>query len=92
MSVVANVGGCPYGVAFNGYIYAADHCQHVIVQIDGTSVQVVLGVLANAGIANGFGTFSLFNQPSGLVIDSVGTLIVTELCDIREYDFILKHC
>ena len=82
----------PYDVAIDsaGNIIVADHNNHLIRKIDGSTYEVttIAGSAVVTGNANGTGTAASFNGPAGLAIDSAGNIIVTDYYNdlIRKID------
>ena len=71
----------PQGLAVDsgGNVYVADTNNHAIRKITPAgSVSTLAGHLGNAGTADGTGALAYFFQPTGVVIDSGGTLYVAD--------------
>jgi sugar lactone lactonase YvrE len=72
----------PQGLAVDaaGTIFVADTFNHTIRKIatDGT-VSTLAGAAGDSGSVDGFGTAVRFAYPSGLCVDSLGNLVVTDL-------------
>jgi sugar lactone lactonase YvrE len=71
----------PRGLAFDsaGNLYVADRYNSTIRKISSSgAVTTLAGVAGSPGFANGSGSSVRFNQPVGVVVDSTGTLLVTD--------------
>ena len=71
----------PRGIAFDGFgnLYVADRYNSTIRKISNAGVvSTVAGVAGSPGFVNGTGSSARFNHPVGVVVDSTGTLLVTD--------------
>jgi len=71
----------PSGIAVGsgGYVYVADTVNNLIRKISPSGVVTTLAGTANvSGSENGTGAAGLFNQPTGICIDSSGNLYVAD--------------
>ena len=76
----------PHGVAVDtaGILYVADQNNHSIRKIDTAgNVTTLAGSPGAAGSADGIGSAARFNQPSGVVLDSVGNVYVVDRMNNR---------
>lgn len=70
----------PYGVAVDnsGAVYVADTFNHAIRRISNGSVSTWAGQTGQSGSSDGFGASAQFSGPSGIAVDSSGSVYVTE--------------
>jgi len=71
----------PVGIAFDslGNYYICDTANHCIKQISaGGVVTVLAGKSGSSGTADGTGEAALFSSPTGIAIDTTGSLVVTD--------------
>jgi hypothetical protein len=78
----------PYALAIdqNTNVFVADYGNKLIRKITSTGVVTTVGGLAGvAGAVDGPTNSALFNLPTGIAVNSSGTLFVTEIgnCDVR---------
>ncbi|ANJ73374.1 SMP-30/gluconolactonase/LRE family protein [Ralstonia insidiosa] len=80
--------GSPVGIAVDaaGNIYVADYVTNLLSKITPAGVITTLAGSGTAGSQDGTGTAASFNAPSGVAVDSNGTLYVAEQkgCNIRK--------
>ncbi len=62
----------------SGNVYVADSFNQTIRKITGGSVSTIAGVAGTIGSSDGTGSGALFNQPSGVVVDSSGNIYVAD--------------
>ena len=74
----------PQGITINSNneIFVADYNNHRIRKISGSIVTTVAGI-GNAGFSDGPGNQALFYNPSFIVIDNEGNLLVSDLTNNR---------
>ena len=73
--------GYPEGIAVdaNGVIFVTDAQNHVVRRITAAGVvTTIAGSVGQSGAANGVGAVARFNQPSGLAVESSGTIVVAD--------------
>ncbi len=71
----------PFAIAVDstGNLYVADSFNHAIRKIDtGANVTNLAGTSGTAGTTDGTGTAALFNQPSGIAVDTAGNVYVAD--------------
>jgi streptogramin lyase len=72
----------PTGVVVNseGIMYVADQSNHLIrrIAISGGGVTTLAGTVLTGGSADGTGTNATFSRPSGVAVDSSGTVYVAD--------------
>jgi sugar lactone lactonase YvrE len=71
----------PYGLALDssGNLYVADKANHIIRKITSAGVVTTLaGSAGSPGSINGTGSDALFNQPTGVAVDSGGNVYVAD--------------
>jgi secreted PhoX family phosphatase len=74
----------PYGIAISsaGKLYVADSGNNAIREITPSAgnwvVTTIAGLSGNAGIADGPGSVSAFNFPTGIAVDSTGSLYIAD--------------
>ena len=75
----------PSGVAVdsNGTVYVADQTNNVIRKISPSGNVTTLAGSVVAGFANGVGAAALFNSPTGVAVDSNGTVYVADFSNNR---------
>jgi sugar lactone lactonase YvrE len=75
----AQVSG-PSSVAVDsaGTVYVADTFNNTIRKISGGVVSTLAGLAGVSGANDGTGSNALFNQPSGIAVDSLGTVYVAD--------------
>ncbi len=82
ISTLAGTGfSGPAGVAVDSadHVYVADRDGHRIVRVDPAGqIAVLAGLLDSPGSNDGSGTDTRFNGPSGLAVDSAGTIFVAD--------------
>ncbi len=70
----------PFAVAVDatGVIYVADSAAHTIRKIEGNLVSTYAGMPGSAGSADGTGPGARFFTPTGVAVDSLGTVYVAD--------------
>ncbi|MDY7510009.1 NHL repeat-containing protein [Ralstonia wenshanensis] len=73
----------PVGLAIgtNGVLYVADDGNNLIRMVTPAGVVATLAGSINAGSADGPGSTAMFNQPSGIAVDTNGNLYVADLAN-----------
>ena len=81
VSTICNIGGNPEGICTDasGNIYVTDKNNHCIKKISTTgSVTVFAGTAGSSGSSDGTLATAKFNTPSGLAINALGDIFVTD--------------
>ena len=70
----------PMGIAVDasGTLYVADQRNNKIRKITSSGVVTTLAGIGSSGSANGIGTIASFNYPSGIAVDTSGTVYVAD--------------
>jgi len=70
----------PVGIAIgtNGVLYVADDGNNLIRMVTPAGAVATLAGSINAGSADGAGSTAMFNQPSGIAVDTNGNLYVAD--------------
>ena len=73
----------PVGLAIgtNGVLYVADDGNNLIRMVTPAGVVATLAGSINAGSTDGPGSTAMFNQPSGIAVDTNGNLYVADLAN-----------
>ncbi|MES2581195.1 MAG: hypothetical protein V4627_00635 [Pseudomonadota bacterium] len=76
----------PYGIAVDaaGTVYVGDTYNRVIRKITPSGAVSTLAGSGQSGFADGVGANAVFNEPKGVVVDSAGTLYVTDFYTVRK--------
>ena len=68
-------------IGTNGVLYVADDGNNLIRMVTPAGVVATLAGSINAGSADGPGSTAMFNQPSGIAVDTNGNLYVADLAN-----------
>ena len=65
-------------VVANGTVYIADTGNHVIRKLQAGAITTMAGSVGNPGSANAQGTSASFNNPTGIVMDTIGNIYIAD--------------